>query len=555
MESTVTHRSPTPSKQENSDLRTYLKVLKSRKRTIVVVFVLVVAAVLAYSFAQTKQYTATAEVLIQPSGAPPQVGGTETTSLQPSDIQTQVQLISSAPVKASVTTKLGKKAPDVSVTPVGQTDVIDVAATSPRPQEAAAVANAYATSYVDFRRGQAVDSLVGAAQQVQAKIRDIDGQVAALNNQVASAPSSQRSSVQQSVTPQLNALSDQEAALKTQLGQLQLNSAVQTGAAQVVTPAAVPTSPSSPQIVRNGLIGAAVGLLLGIGIAFLRDYFDDSVRTKEDLERAGGGLPVLGVIPTLQGWKDKSATIVDSLTAPTSPVAESYRALRTSIQFAGMDRPIRRLQITSPSAEEGKTTTVANLGVALAATGQKVVIVDCDLRRPRVHEFFGMSNEVGVTSLLLGRSTLSEVCQDVPEQEGLALLASGPLPANPSEILQSRAMARLLEDVAPEAGAVLLDCPPVLPVTDAAALSAHVDGTLVVASAKATGAKVVARALEVLGQVGAPVMGTVLNDVSSDEAYGYAYKYRDYRPGSQRVEVDAFPRSNGESRRANTREA
>jgi capsular exopolysaccharide synthesis family protein len=195
-----------------------------------------------------------------------------------------------------------------------------------------------------------------------------------------------------------------------------------------------------------------------------------------------------------------------------------------------MDRPIRRLQITSPSAEEGKTTTVANLGVALAATGQKVVIVDCDLRRPRVHEFFGMSNEVGVTSLLLGRHSLTDVIQRVAAQERLALLASGPQPPNPSELLQSRQMAEMLDRLDAEADVLLLDCPPVLPVTDAAALSAHVDATMLVASADGTHARVTARALEVLGQIGAPLVGTVLNNVATNDAFGYAYKNRYYRP-------------------------
>jgi uncharacterized protein involved in exopolysaccharide biosynthesis len=137
--------------QRDSDLRVYLRVLNRRKLTILVVLLVVVAGVLSYSLIQTKQYTATSQVLIQSSGAPAQLGDTNTTTLQPSDIQTQVQLITSAPVNASVTKKLGMKAPNVSVNPVGQTDVIDIAATSPRPQQAAAIANAYATSYVDFR--------------------------------------------------------------------------------------------------------------------------------------------------------------------------------------------------------------------------------------------------------------------------------------------------------------------------------------------------------------------------------------------------------------------
>jgi capsular exopolysaccharide synthesis family protein len=555
MESIAVHRRGSRITRESSDLRSYLRVLNRRKVTIFVVFVLVVAPVLGYSLSQSKRYTATAAVLIQPNGTPPQLGGTNTTTLQPSDIQTQVQLITSAPVKSVVVEKLGRKAPDVSVNPVGQTDVINVAATSARPRDAAAIANAYANAYVDVRRLQAVNSLVGAAQQIQSRITDLDRQIGALNDQVASASSSQRSSVQQSVTPQLNALSNEEAALKTQLGQLQLNSAVQTGSAQVVTPAAIPTSPSSPRTLRNVLVGAAIGLLLGIGVALLRDYLDDSVRTKEEMERAGGGLPVLGVIPSTDNWRDKSVPTVVSLTAPGSPTAESYRALRTSIQFLGTDRPIRRLQITSPSAEEGKTTTVANLGVALAAAGQRVIVVCCDLRRPRIHEFYGLSNNVGLTSVLLGHRSFADGIQPVQSQERLAVLASGNLPPNPSELLQSRQMAQLLQSLEARADIVLLDCPPILPVTDAAALSTHVDATLVVASASGTHGRVLSRALEVLAQVGAPLVGTVLNNVAAKDTYGYAHKYEYYSAANERLGVNGRGvATNGHSRRAKVQE-
>jgi receptor protein-tyrosine kinase len=347
------------------------------------------------------------------------------------------------------------------------------------------------------------------------------------------------------VTPQLNALSDQESALKTQLGQLQLSSSVQTGASQVVTPAAVPTSPSSPRIARNALVAAAVGLLLGVGLAFLRDYLDDSVKTKDDLERAAG-VPVLGLIPSVGNWKDPSTTRIASLVEPASHVAEAYRALRTSIQFAGMDRPIRRLQLTSPSAEEGKTATTANLGVALAAAGQRVTIVCCDLRRPRIHEFFGLSDRVGLTSVLLGQATAVEACQRVPHQDRLCLLASGPLPTNPSEVLQSAPTGAMLETLESQADILLLDCPPVLPVTDAAAVSRHVDACLLIVSAEGSHARLVARALEILRQVGAPVLGSVLNKVATDGAYGYPYKYRYYQPALHRTGLDgAYAQGNG----------
>jgi capsular exopolysaccharide synthesis family protein len=439
-------------------------------------------------------------------------------------------------VKAAVIRKLGS-APDVTASQVGQTDVVDISATSTDGHRAATIANAYANSYVDLRRTQAVNSLLAAAQQIQARVDDLNNQATTLDRQAAST-SGPTSAASQSISAQRTAVEDQLSAFKTQLAQLQVNSAIETGAAVVATPATAPSSPSSPQIVRNSLVAAAVGLFLGIGLAFLRDYFDDSVKSKEDLVAAGGGLPVLGMIPAVRGWKRKSAPRVVSLTDPTSAAAESYRTLRTSIQFLGVDRPVRRFLITSPSAVEGKTATAANLGVALASAGHKVAVVGCDLRRPRIHDFFGLSNDVGFTSVLLGQLSVSEACQQVPGVEGLTLLASGPVPVNPSELLVSNRTGEVLDALQCEVDLLLLDCPPVLPVTDAAALSSRVDAALLVALAGTTTGRVVRQALEILTQVSAPVVGTVLNGVTAEGAYGYAYNYRYYHADAAALAIN-----------------
>jgi non-specific protein-tyrosine kinase len=213
--------------------------------------------------------------------------------------------------------------------------------------------------------------------------------------------------------------------------------------------------------------------------------------------------------------------------APTSSASEAYRSLRTAIGFIGLDKPLRVIQVTSPSAAEGKTTTIANLAVALANVGKKVVVVDCDLRRPRIHTFFGIPNEVGFTSVLLGEVPLANAAQAVGRRH-LMLLASGQLPPNPSELLSSTRTAQVLATLQAEADVVLVDSPPVLPVTDSAVLSAHVDATLLVIRAGVTTRRQLTRAVEVLEQVAAPLVGTVLNGVTADEGYGYTYNYGYY---------------------------
>jgi capsular exopolysaccharide synthesis family protein len=213
-----------------------------------------------------------------------------------------------------------------------------------------------------------------------------------------------------------------------------------------------------------------------------------------------------------------------SRSAPSSVPAEAYRSLRTSIQFLGLDRSIKTIQFTSPSAGEGKTTTLANVAVSIAQAGHRVVVVCCDLRRPRLHQYFDMSNQIGFTSVLLGEATLREALQPVPGLEGLQVLASGQIPPNPSELLSSDRTAELLASLAEYADIVLIDSPPVLPVTDAAVLAGRVDAVVVVAAAGRTTQTQVSRALEVLGRIDAPIAGLVLNRASESVSFAY-YRY------------------------------
>lgn len=304
-----------------------------------------------------------------------------------------------------------------------------------------------------------------------------------------------------------------------------MNVSLQTGGADVVSPAVLPDSPVRPRPVRNVAIALVLGAFLGLGVVFLVDYLDDSIRSKEDVERAEPTLPVISVIPAVGGWRSKDEARLISITDPTSAAAEAYRSLRTSVQFPLFDHPVRTLQVTSPNASEGKTTTLANLAVALAGAGHRVTIVCCDLRRPRVHEFFGLDNSAGFTSVLVGERSMAAALQAVPGVKGLSLLASGPLPPNPSELLQSQRAAEILKFLEADDGFVLLDSPPVLPVSDAAVLSKLVHATLLVCSAGTTRRRDLNRATELLRQVQAPLIGVVLNGVAESASYGSQYGY------------------------------
>lgn len=517
---------PEPTKPR-VELRDDLRVLRKRKGTVILTVALLVGVTLAVSYLQTPVYQATTEVLLQSRPTESIFDSNTGQVVDPGRVvQTQIRLFQSQPVRDAVKEQLGVS-PEVSVEGVGDTDVVQVKAESTVPRRAATVADAYANAYIDVRRKQAVDDILAASKQIQTQIDDIQKQIDNAEGEVAAAAPAQQPAVRQSVNGRKDLLANQQAVFRQKLDQLQVDQAIKSGGAQLVAAATVPTNPVRPQPLRNAIIAFVLGLVLGVGLVFLLEYLDDSVKGKDDLERASAGLPVLGVIPLVE-WRDRAQPQIISLADPRSPASEAYRTLRTSIQFMALERPVRTLQVTSPSAEEGKSTTIANLGVAIARAGQRVVILDCDLRRPRMHEFFGLDRSIGFTSVLLGKVPLSGALQAVPNQSRLSILASGPPPPNPSELLSSVRTIEVLTSLQAEADIVLIDCPPVLPVTDALIVSARVDATLIVCVAGSTSRKEAARATELLRQVDAPLVGTVLNGVTADDAYDYGYSYRYY---------------------------
>lgn len=534
-----------------NDFNHYLAVLGRRKWVVIVVAFAVVASALVFSLLQTPVYESHARVVIEPSQSLFQTGLGDT--VDASRIQTELQVIQGEAVKTAVRDKLGT-APDVSASVVGTTAVLDVAVQSVEPAGASSGANAYAEAYVDYRRQRAIDTLVAATEELQAKISDLDRQIAEADARAAAAnpPRPDRPTPE---TSEQASLRDQRTAFKEKFDQVQVDVALKNGGAQVVSRAAVPADPIRPTTVRNVLLGLLVGLIVGVALAFASDKLDDSLKTKDDFQRAAGGLPVLGVIPRMAGWKNKAEPRLVSKAEPSSPAAEAYRTLRTSIQFIGVDRSMGTLQVTSPTSADGKTTTIANLAVALARAGQRVTVMSCDLRRPRIHEFFDVPNSVGFTSVLVGAAPLSSALQDVDGDYQLRVLPSGPIPPNPSELLSSRRAAQVISALAAQSDVVLIDCPPVLPVTDAAVLSSQVDGTLLVATSGMTTGKQLHRAVELLRQVEAPLVGLVMNGAPPEDAYGYGYGYyreQERPPKASRSRTAVNGQANG-SRRARRR--
>jgi len=544
------------------ELRDYLRVIRRFKWTIALTVVLCVAAALALSFREEPKYTAIsslvitpelAETLLNPSAGNPNGGGAPENAARV--IATEMQIMSSPPVVKAVTEELGYSPEGVTFESVPNTDIIHISVTGTDPERAAETANVYAETYIDQSREQDIDEARAAIDQVQGEVLRLAERITPLEADLGLNPPAPPEEGQRGPTDpreiELARLEGQRNSYLLEVEQLQTAiTATQQGGPDIFAEASVPDDPINKTPVRNGVAGLALGILLGVALAFLREYLDDSVKTKEDLERASG-LTVVGLIPELPDWKNRKATPLVAMAQPRSHASEAYRTVRTSLEFLGLDHPITSVQVTSALAAEGKTTTLSNLATTFAKGGQRVIVLCCDLRRPRVHEFFGLDNRVGFTSILLGETPLSDAIQDVPADGlPLRLVASGPLPPNPAELLSSNRAASVIEALHERCDLLLIDSPPVVPVTDALVLAGLVDAVLLVGDSGSTTKRSLGRAVELLRQVDAPLVGAVLNGVGSRTEYGYEYgkEYYAYHaePGRKRGGGRAAP--NGRTR-------
>lgn len=329
--------------------------------------------------------------------------------------------------------------------------------------------------------------------------------------------------------------------LLSQLYQAQITQAAASPYVEILDPA-IGASRIQGRGRVNVFLGALLGLILGVGAAFFLEYLDRTVRTSSDVESLLG-IPVLGIIPRLRRLEDaaEEATAMAGrglplivAMDPLDPAAEAYRNLRMNLTFMGTeDEPVRSVLFSSPGPSEGKSTTAINFAVMLAQQGQRVLVVDADLRRPSLHRALDVLREPGLTNLLIGDAEPRETIRPnvLPN---LDFLPSGPFPPNPSELLNSKAMGRLIEELEQRYDQIVIDSPPVLAVTDAAVLAVHTDGAVLVLRSGETEQRTAERSVEQLRRVGVKVFGAVLNEVSAaspDESY-YLQYYYSYSPSS-----------------------
>ena len=317
--------------------------------------------------------------------------------------------------------------------------------------------------------------------------------------------------------------------LDRQLAQASLPREVTVG--RIIEPADQPSSPVSPNHAVNGAFGLVAGLGIGIGLAFLRDRLSERLRSPEGIE-AYLEAPVLGAIPRVPAWRRRKEAFLVSAVQWRSPAAEAYRILRTNVLSAASAVDVKSIVVTSAYSGEGKSATVANLGVVLARAGKNVTLVSADLRRPRLHEFFNREEHMGLIDLLAGRTTLRQALQEVSvpthgfdnAMASLRLLSSGNVAEDPGELLSSTTMAGVLAELEKLSDIVLIDVPPVLPITDALVVAEVTKHVLLVISPEASTRPAITSARQQLDRVGARILGGVLNgpDPSmSQTSYSY----------------------------------
>src|SRR5438270_6227763 len=323
-----------------------------------------------------------------------------------------------------------------------------------------------------------------------------------------------------------------------------VSAALKSSNIRVVDPARVPTYPSKPNVPRNLLLGILLGLISGVGLAFGVEMMDNTVRTPEQVQVVSA-LPSLGIVPMsipfsangsnarsgkLLAQSSKSKVEIISHSHPKSEIAESYRALRTSILLSALGSPPQVILVTSALPQEGKTTTAVNCAIVLAQQGGRVLLVDADLRRPSVHHSLGLRASGGLSTLLTGRNQLDELIMCAPQMSHLFVLPAGPTPPQPAELLSSDLMKQFIKTWRGQFDHIVIDTPPALSVTDAVALSVEADSVILVIRSGTTSKEALRRARDLLLRVNAKVTGVVVNaaDLRSPDLHHYYYSGGNY---------------------------
>jgi succinoglycan biosynthesis transport protein ExoP len=516
---------------EGMTLRDYLAVLWRWKWLIVLVVVAATGTAYYFSARQTPQYSATASLIYEKPLDVSNPLSAGSNYIDPNQQQLDVQSVGTIVTSPDMTGRVEKlvgpnviNAAEYSVsasaaqpgTNSSYTNVATISVTSSDPQQAARIANAYATAFIAWRKQTQQQQVRQAERVIQSKMNTF-------------------------LSPASRGSSDY-LMLEQRLRDLQILEATVTGDFRLVTPAEPPTEPFAPRPKRAAVLGFGVGLFAAIGLAFLLEQLNTRIRDYRETSELLR-MPVIGRIPSLpkRYLGPESLAVVQH---PDGRAAEAFRMLRGNLEFVNVDGTSKSILVTSCKQGEGKSLTVANLGAALALAGKRVIVVDGDLRRPQMHKYFSLPNEAGLSTVLSGQTTLADSLQAValapetmhggngagpqapaPTQGMLLVLTSGTLPPNPGELIASKKFGILLEHLRTEADVVLVDSPAIMAVGDAAALAAAVDGLVMLVNIEQVRRPTLREVADVLDPLPCRKLGIIVarEHLGSNESYRYAY--------------------------------
>ncbi len=406
----------------------------------------------------------------------------------------------------------------ISVSLVTDTQILVVTVSDTDPVRAADIANTLTAVFADHIRELYSQRYASSKEGISKRMEEMSAQIDETNKTLVK---TFNESERQQLQVRLNEYTSLYSDMVMTYEQVRLAEA-QTSANVVVTEPATPNNmPVSPRTSRDTLLAVVVGMLVAAGVVFAVDMLDDTIKNPEEVRR-NFNIPILGVISRHAITEGKPISEAE----PRSPVAEAFRSLRTNINFASVDTPLRRILITSPTPKDGKTTISSNLAVVLAQGEKKVVLIDADLRRPQIHHRFGLMNRFGLSDLFV--QSIDKFADALQESNSprLAIITSGSLPPNPAELLTSKRMGTIMDLLMKGFDTILIDTPPILTVTDAAALAQTVDGVILVAKPGSTKKSAFKQSIETLKAVKANILGVVLNEVNpSSRKYGYYYNH------------------------------
>jgi capsular exopolysaccharide synthesis family protein len=518
------------------DLVGMLRVLRRRAPLIAMCVLLTAGAAFFLSKAQHKQYTATAQVLFRNAQLDQQAAGLQVVNQsnpQP-ETDTNLRLATLPRVAAETAAALGhglrqnEISNAISVTQESDTDLARVEATWTSPTVAARIANAYAQNVIE--------------NQQRADANYYSNALEAVNLQFKALTRAQQNGVE-------------GADLEDRANSLQILSQLQSGDVQMEQAAAAPTAPSSPRVMRNTLLGALVGLLIGLGAAFVLQRVDRRLREPSDLEDVYG-VPLLGVVPESPALRQGQDLAQHANALPPNE-AEIFGLLRAHIRYFNVDRDLRVVVIVSAAPGDGKSTVARYLAMATAMVGSRVLFLEADLRRPMASKYFWIQREPGISEVLVGQESLESAVQRVEVASrkettvGLdVLVAGGVLPPNPSQVIESQAMASLISEARDTYDLVVIDTPPLVLLPDAFPLLRQADGVLIVSRLGENRRDVATRLRETLASVEAPVIGVIANGYkrprgSSAYGYGYSYQYDYSRYDGAALDLAAQRATNG----------